>query len=414
VCWLIRCNTKTIRRVLFCAGLLVPGNSGYARTIDALYEVGTWPGFRQAAVSYTYDDNCANQIKIALPMFNEFGFKMTLFTATNPIGLTEPNWLALQAAAAQGHEIASHAVSHLRLNTLTMAEQTSELKDSRDAIDAHIPGAKCLTMAYPYCVPGNPLLTPQYYIAARVCQVQNQIEASTPADFYQVKAIVCGIAGALKTPDNFSAKFEAAAAAGGWCVLLIHGIDDDGGASPLESTSLRASLEYLAARTDTFWVATFVDAVRYIRERNTVSVKESSNQGASITLQVTNILNDTIYDLPVTLRRPLPAGWPAANVSQNGRIAAASVVTIDSVKYMVFDVLPDAGDVVLSKCPPAFAGLYGDWTGDGVVRMDDLSSFLRLWLVHDCNVTAGADLNNDCTVNLYELDVLSENWRYVP
>jgi peptidoglycan/xylan/chitin deacetylase (PgdA/CDA1 family) len=402
--------------ILFCAGLLVAGNSGDARTIGGTYEVATWPGFRKAAVSYTYDDNCSNQLKIAVPMFNEFGFKLTLFTATAPNGLTEPNWPALQAAADQGHEIASHAVTHSRLTELTDAALLSELKDSRDTIDAHITGAKCLTLAYPYGAYNNAVLakTKQYYLAARDCYM-SQIEASTPADFWKVKSVRCGSPTGVKTPDDFfSGWFEATAASGGWCVLLIHGIDDDGGASPLESTALRASLEYLAARTDTFWVATFMDGIRYIRERNTSLVKELANQGDSITLQVTNSLNDTIYNLPIMLRRPLPEGWPAANVSQNGRTVAAAIVTLDSVTYMVFDVVPDAGDVVLSKCPPAFAGLYGDWTRDGVVRMDDFSFFARLWLVHDCNVTAGADLNGDGAVNWYEFGVLAESWRYVP
>jgi len=465
------------------------GSVGYAaRTIDPPYEVGTWPGFRQAAISYTFDDGCSNQFAIALPMFNELGFKLTLFTVTN----WSPNWTALQKAASQGHEIASHTVTHPSLSGMTLANQTTELKNSKDAIDAHIMGAKCLTLAYPYCVPSNLALTKQYYIAARHCQ--GQIEPSTPKDFYQISSIICGTQGSLKTAANFSSRFETTAASKGWCVLLIHGIDNDGGYSPLASTVLWASLEYLNARPDTFWVATFADAARYIMERNDVSVKESSNQGTSMTLQVTDTLDSTTYNCPVTLRRPLPAGWSTARVSQNGHTSAASVVTINSVQYMVFDAVPDAGDVVLSKCLPApvgltvtpgnatvaldwndsnesdwvgyhvyrsttsgsgysrltssplthsgyndanvphnttyyyvvtavdqdshesvysnevRGGLYGDWSGNGTVGMDDFSFFLRSWLVNDCNEAAGADLDENCIVNFYELAVLAENW----
>jgi peptidoglycan/xylan/chitin deacetylase (PgdA/CDA1 family) len=342
---------KTTHEILFCAALLVAGNSGYARTIDAPYEVGAWPGFRQAAVSYTFDDGCSNQFAIALPMFNEFGFKMTLFTITS----WSPNWTVLQTAADQGHEIASHTVTHPSLSGLTLANQTTELKNSQDDINAHITGHKCLTLAYPYCVPSNLALTQQYYIAARHCQ--GSIEPSTPKDFYQISSIICGSSGSVKTAADFSSRFDSTAASKGWCVLLIHGIDNDGGYSPTQSTVLRQSLEYLSARPSTFWVATFLDAVRYIRERNDVSVKESSNQGASIILQVTDTLDDATYNYPVTLRRPLPADWPAAGVSQNGRTTAASIVTVNSVKYAVFDVVPDAGDVVLSKCPAAPVGL---------------------------------------------------------
>jgi peptidoglycan/xylan/chitin deacetylase (PgdA/CDA1 family) len=472
--------------------LLGLGSSVYARTIDAPYEVGTWPGFRQATISYTFDDGCSNQFTIALPMFDQLGFKMTLFTVTS----WSPNWTVLQAAADHGHEIASHTVTHPSLSGLTLANQQTELKNSQDDINAHIQGHKCLTLAYPYCVPSDLALTAQYYIAARHCQ--GSVEPSTPRDFYQISSIICGSLGSLKTAADFSSKFDSTAASGGWCVLLIHGIGNDGGYSPLQSTVLRESLEYLSARPGTFWVATFLDAVRYIRERNDVSVKETSNQDAGITLQVTDTLDDAIYNVPVTLRRPLPANWPGARVSQNGRTAAASIVTVNSVKYAVFDVVPDAGDVVLSECPatpagltviPGYAtvalgwddnseanvagyhvyrsttsgggysrltdslltspsyndaniphnvtyyyavtavdqnsresgysnevrgGLYGDWSGNGTVRMDDLSFPVHSWLVSDCDSTLGIDLNEDCVINLYEFDVLAGNWGQAP
>ncbi|OHB66634.1 MAG: hypothetical protein A2Y76_12540 [Planctomycetes bacterium RBG_13_60_9] len=485
---------KTARKVLFCAALLIAGNVGYARTIDPPYEVGTWPGFRQAAVSYTFDDSCANQFTIAVPVFNEFGFKLTLFTATN--WPTAPNWTALQAAAAQGHEIASHTVTHSSLSGLTLANQTAELKNSQDAINAHIAGGRCLTLAYPYCVPSNLALTQRYYIAARHCQ--GSIEPNTPRDFYQINSIICGSAGSVKTAADFTSRFQSTANTRGWCVLLIHGIDNDGGYSPLQSAVLRASLEYLAGQPNTFWVATFLDAVRYIRERNDVSVTGLSGQAGTITLRVNDTLDDAIYSYPLTLRRSLPEGWPAAGVSQNGRIAAATIVTVNSVKYMMFDAVPDAGDVVLSPCPaapvgltaiPGYAtvaldwndnsesnlagyhvyrsmtsgsgysrltdslltssscddvdiphdttyyyvvtavnqdshesacsnevrgGLYGDWSGNGAVRMDDLSVFLGWWLVNDCDGTVGVDLNEDCEIDLYEFDVLAENWGRAP
>lgn len=480
---------KTLCEVLLCAGALIAGPVGFAGTVDPPYEVGTWPGFRQAAVSYTFDDGCSNQFAVALPMFNRYGFKMTLFTVTN----WSPNWTVLQTASVQGHEVASHTVTHPSLNSMTAANQTAELKNSRDAIESHIPDRPCLTLAYPYCAPSTLALTTPYYIAARHCQ--GSIEPSTPRDFYQISSIICGSAGSVNTVNDFTAKFQNAANSRGWCVFLIHGVDNDGGYSPLSSTVLQGSLEYLYARTGTFWVTTFGDSVRYIRERNAVSVQELSAQGAKITLRVTDTLDDAIYNLPVTLRRPLPAGWSGARVSQNGRTFAATGVTINSEAYMMFDVVPDAGEVVLSECPaPPVAltatagnatvsldwsdsndndvagyhvyrsttsgggysrltdslltdssyedvnvphdtnyyyvttavdansnesgysnevrgGLYGDWTGDGVVGMEDLSLFCARWLADDCDDAAGMDLDGDCVVSVNEFTVLARNWR---
>ncbi len=393
---------KEANKILLFAVFLIVGNMGYSRTIAPPYEVGTWPGFRLAAISYTFDDGCSNQFAKVIPMFNEFGFKLTLFTVTN----WSPNWTALQNAASAGHEVASHTVTHPYLNGMTIAQQTTELKNSQDVINAHITGRKCVTLAYPYCVPGDQALTAQYYIAARHCQ--GNIESSTPANFYQINSLVCGNLGPVKTAADFEAKFENTVTSKGWCVLLIHGIDNDGGYSPLLSATLRASLEYLNARKDKFWVATFGNVVRYIRERNAVSVTESSNQDTRITLQVTDTLDNAIYNYPVTIRRPLPQGWTSVKVSQNGKAIDASIVGVDSKKYVMFDVSPDGGDIVLSKGP------YGDFTGNNIVEMNDLSAFFNFWLMNDCNETDRVNLDENCIVKFHEFAVLAENWLLTP
>jgi peptidoglycan/xylan/chitin deacetylase (PgdA/CDA1 family) len=335
---------KKANIILMIIGFFMVNSIGYCGNIGAPYEIGIWPGFRSAAITYTFDDGCKNQYKTVIPMFDEFGFKMTLYPVTN----WGPNWPALQAAANKGHEIGSHTVTHPdNMNKMPPEQQTTELVNSQNAINSHITDQNCFTIAYPYCKPTDEAITAKYYIAARHCQ--GFIEPNTPKNFYQISSIMCGSQGAVKTAADFNARFEKTAASKGWCVFLIHGIDNDGGFSSLPSETLRAGLGYLKAHEDKFWVATFANAVRYIRERNDVSVAESSNSDNSITLKVTDTLDDTIYNYPLTLRRPLPAGWTSAKVSQNGHPVDASVVEVDSAKYIMCDVIPDGGDVVLAK-----------------------------------------------------------------
>jgi oligosaccharide reducing-end xylanase len=275
------------------------------------------------------------------------------------------------------------------------------LADSQSIINSYIPGQQCVTLAYPFCAPGNQALTATYYIAARHCQ--GAIEANTPSNFYTISSIICGSAGSVKTTADFITIFNSAASLKKWCVFLIHGIDSDGGYSPLSSTVLRESVVYLDSHRSTFWVSTFSNVVRYIRERNDISVTETSNEPNSITLQITDTLDNAIYNYPVTIRRPLPADWPSATVSQNGQAVNASVVVANSTLYVMFDVVPDGGDVVLSK------SIYGDFICNGVVELDDLSAFFGFWPVNDCDATAGVDLNEDCTVNFHEFAVLANN-----
>jgi peptidoglycan/xylan/chitin deacetylase (PgdA/CDA1 family) len=393
---------KKVNAILLLTVFLVAGNVAYSGTVAYPYQVGNWPGFRTAAVTYTFDDQCSNQFAIAIPMFNEFGYKLTLYPVIN----WGPNWTYLQNAANQGHEVGSHTMSHPHLGSMTIAEQTTELANSQSTINTNVTSQKCVTLAYPYCEPSNQPLTATYYIGARHCQ--GAIEGNTPGDYYQISSVICGDSGAVKTAADFNAKFVSVAATKGWCVFLIHGIDSDGGYSPLSSTVLRSSLQYLDARRGTFWVSTFGNVVRYVRERNDVSVAETSNTGDSITLAVTDTLSNTIYNYPVTIRRPLPAGWGSANVSQNGLPITSSIVVVNSTAYVMFDAVPDGGDVVLSK------GIYGDFTGNGVVDINDLSGFLKFWLVNDCNGIVGLDVDENCVVNFNEFAVLAENWRQAP
>jgi hypothetical protein len=330
--------------ILLLAVFMGTVSMAYSKTIDSPYEIGPWPGFRKAAISYTFDDGCSNQFAIALPMFDEFGFKMTLFTVTDWI---KDKWQILKGAASTGHEIASHTISHPSLDTLSLDRQEIELKKSQEAIDANIPKSKCLTIAYPNCRVGNVPLCEKYYIAARGCQ--GFIEKSTPQNFMNISSIICGRLGSIKTAENFTKRFEDTAASSGWCVLLIHGIDNDGGYSPLPSAELKASLEYLKENKNTFWVDTFLNVVRYIRERDAVTIKETSKQTDKITLQVTDTLDNAIYNYPLTIRRPLPENWQSAKILQKDKEIAASVVETNNVKYVMFDIVPDSGDVILSK-----------------------------------------------------------------
>ena len=317
--------------------------SSTAQIIDGNYEVAIWKDFKEAAITYTFDDGCANQYSVAIPMLNEFNYNATFFPVIN----WSPNWTSLQDAENQGHEIGSHTVSHTDLNTLSISQQDNELKNSQSTINSNISGQKCLTIAYPSCIPSDQATCEKYYIAARHCQ--GYVENSTPANFYSISSIVCGNQGAVKTVQNFKERDEAAATSNGWCVYLIHGIDGDGGFSALSSDTLRKSFEYLDENRDKFWVSTFVRVVCYIRERNCISVTEQDVHENFITVEVTDTLDNSIYNHPVTLRRSLPGGWDTALIKQNGVIVESRIREINLTKYVEFNVVPDGGLVVIAE-----------------------------------------------------------------
>jgi hypothetical protein len=334
---------KTKKTILFyLSGFLLTGIAN-SQVIDSLYEVGTWQGFRQCAVSFTFDDNTPNQLSVVMPMFDEYNFKMTFFTVIN----WGPNWTALQAAALNGHEIASHTVTHTKLNTLTDEQQIAEFKNSQDSINSHIQGQKCLTIAYPNCIPGNNAICEQYYIAARGCS--GVIVSKTPSDFMNISSTVCGSEGSIQRTEDFNKKADDAFSSNGWVVFLIHAIDEEDGYSPTSSSELQGALNYLNQNDNEFWVSSFGNIARYIKERNSVSVKQNSEGDSLITFSVTDTLDNSIYNYPITIRRRLPKDWFSARISQNGKTFTSTIINDDEKNYVMFNVIPDSGDIQLIR-----------------------------------------------------------------
>lgn len=332
-----------MNKVFFLSVLLVFCFSSKAQ-INSSYQVGTWADFKTCAITYTFDDGCSGQFAKAIPIFDQFGYKLTLFTVTDWV----KNWEDIQSAAKSGHEVASHTVTHPNFKQLTVAKQKGELETSIKVIDSKVSSEKCLTMATPYCAQGSDSLAASYFVAVRGCA--GYIEPQTPKNFMNVSSIICGTQGPVKKVKDYQTRADQATAINGWLVYLLHGIDNDGGYSPVPSDTLKASLEYLKANDSKFWVSTFGNQAKYIRERDCVSVKENSVSKKSINISVGDTLtNNRWYDYPLSIRRTLPEGWESATVAQNGKPVNSSVVEVNTTKYIQFNAVPDGGKVVLKK-----------------------------------------------------------------
>lgn len=327
---------------LLIISLLLLNVQAFSQTTSSPYQVATWAGFRSAAVCYTFDDGCPNQFKVAIPLFDKYGFKLTLFTV--PGWITD--WTALKQAAANGHEVASHSFTHPNLANIDVVQQELELKKTKDTIEKYT-NKKCLTVAYPYCVHGSDSICSMYYISARACQ--GFIEPKTPSSYLNISSLPCGNLGAINAVSAFETSFEQAEKTNGWCIFLLHGVDDDGGYSPIASVELAKSLEYLNVRKNKFWVTTFLDATLYSKERDAVVLNEISATKSAIKLTISDNLPDSIYNFPLTVRRPLPKGWKSATVTQNNKAVSTRMMLINSTLYVVFDAVPDAGEIKIAK-----------------------------------------------------------------
>jgi len=86
-----------------------------------------------------------------------------------------------------------------------------------------------------------------------------------------------------------------------------------------------------------------------------------------------------------------------------------SNIPLDTTYYYVVTAV-DINSNESNDSNEVFGGMYGDFTGNGIVEINDLPDFFDLWLVNDCDETAGVDIDEDCIVNFYEFSLLAENW----
>jgi len=121
-------------------------------------------------------------------------------------------------------------------------------------------------------------------------------------------------------------------------------------------------------------------------------------------LQVTHALDNSIYNFPLTLRRPLPANWPGAAVSQNGQPITAQFVNLNTTNYVMFDIVPNAGNAVLSKLTvPVFLSHPHVTNGasfnfllngqQGARYVISGSSDLQTWIPVQTSILSGSSLN---------------------
>ena len=96
----------------------------------------------------------------------------------------------------------------------------------------------------------------------------------------------------------------------------------------------------MAAQKDRLWIARFDDAMKYGQERDTATVK-SELKGDAIVVSVTDSMDDTLFDYPLTVKVRLPDDWKS--------VTGGRFITHDGKPYALVDVIPDRKPVVLRR-----------------------------------------------------------------
>ncbi|MBK0381222.1 polysaccharide deacetylase family protein [Mucilaginibacter segetis] len=324
------------------------GYLGLIGPLDYHYKAGELVDAGKTAEAYKVIDECYTKVRNG-------DFKPGIQHNDEYKDAHGTTWNDIRKYAAQGHEFASHMITHPRLAVLDEANMLYELKNSRLDI------LKQLGQQYTFSAEG-PFGTENERVMSYAHKVYPALRNRMPEPWLKEisrsnrsnpgntdKAYIQFQRGATtKTPlammetwvDTTLNKNNT------WLVLTFHGVDGIGWEA-LTHQELDAYFSYIKKREDKLWVATFGDVTKYMRERQSAKV-QATPKANSITVNLTCPLNKTWYNIPLTLKTYVPEKWVNVKVTEGKNVKTFSTISDSKGKYILYQAYPNRGTIILT------------------------------------------------------------------
>lgn len=266
------------------------------------------------------------------------------------------SWEQYKSYAAQGHEIASHTVTHPRLAVLDEVNMRYELEQSKADLLKFIGPESIFTAEGPYGTENERVMeyAHKVYPALRNRMPEEWLEEinrgskMTPGqsnkeyvqwqrgpisriDISQMKAWVDTV---MKHENN-------------WLVLVFHGVENLGW-EPKTRPELVEYFSYMKANEQDLWIATFRDVTKYLRERKATQVTSEVTKDA-ITVTLASDLDTAVYAVPLTLKTYIPGDWTSAKLSQSEETDELEIEKDEKGSFVIYEAKPSSGQVVIEK-----------------------------------------------------------------
>ena len=265
-------------------------------------------------------------------------------------------WQELREFAARGHEFGNHTLSHPRLAVLDEKNLLYELEKCKEEIRNQLGPENTFSAECPFGTENERVMKYAYKVHAALrnrmpepfLEELNRSSPNTPG--VSKKQYVQWQRGPLqKTSVELMKSWVDTLLVHDnvWLVLTFHGIDGIGWeAKPHEQ--LAEYFRFMKEREDRLWVATFRDVTKYMRERMSakINVKE---KGEKIVLSLDHPLDRNLYNIPLTLKTYVPAGWREVTIKQGEKAVRLNAMSDEKGSYVLYQAFPNAEAIVVSR-----------------------------------------------------------------
>lgn len=273
-------------------------------------------------------------------------------------------WADIRGYASQGHEFASHMITHPRLAALDEPNMLYEMQSSRLDILRELGPQYTFSAEGPFGTENERVMSylHQVYPAMRNRMPEpwlKEISRSNPANPGNTdKEYIQFQRGATtKTPMRMMKRWVDITLKRNdtWLVLTFHGVDSVGWEA-LTHQQLDNYFSYIKARDNKLWIAPFGDVARYIRERQSAKVTVKSTSSWRIWIELMQPLDKAMYAQPLTLKTYVPADWKEVWLVQGVFSSAAIILKPIPTPgggrpYVLYQVKPNAGTTMLMRGP---------------------------------------------------------------
>jgi hypothetical protein len=348
--------------------------------------VTTWADDRQSAFSFSFDDGFISQYDHVNNILNQKNFSATYFilppflTDTLPGIWRYGTWPMFIEMYNEDHELASHSLNHPDLTQLPVGDTLTtntihyELYHSKKMINERTQSGDCISFAYPFAI-HNPLidsLTSLYYESSReVGDIPNpssidrmewfklksyQVEFDLPRD---------SLENDLDELNTFINWIDNSILSGTWGIHLAHEVVpfsqindllNDGSYHPIANEWLILLSDWLKGKSDAneIWIETIGNISKYIKERDSHSYNVISKSIFKIEIDLSDTLNNEIYDFPLSAFIAVPQEWNFVLVEQGNETQVLESFNADSLQLVLAKIIPDAGMVELTEFEPNY------------------------------------------------------------
>ncbi|WP_183563844.1 polysaccharide deacetylase family protein [Mucilaginibacter sp. SP1R1] len=323
------------------------GYLGLIGPLDYHYQAGSLIDAGKPNEAYKVIDDCYSKVR-------KGEFKPGIQHNTEYTDAHGTTWADIKKYAAQGHEFASHMITHPRLAALDETNMLYELEKSRLDVLHH------LGVRYTFSAEG-PFGTENERVVAYASKIYPALRNRMPEPW--LKEISRSNPATPGNTNKEYVQFQRGATTqtplpvmkswvdttlnrkDTWLVLTHHGVDGIGWEA-LSHQELDEYFTYIKNHENKLWVASFGDVAKYMRERQSAKVQSIIKSG-TVTVTISHPLNKTMYNLPLTLKTYLPANWKSAIITQGNTSKTTQVATDALGTYVLYQAYPNSIPVIL-------------------------------------------------------------------